>query len=112
MVALLFTTLGCAHTQRVTHADAVNLLESFEPSGSFCIDAYILNSAAQGCAEWSARTIQELGELRCLQPGESESFWVTSTFVFFSSSSPPPEIPRFELLCADNQVFFGRINVQ
>lgn len=109
LIFLLPFLASCAHTRN----SGENHLSTFETSGSFCIDAYVANSRANGCLEWSTRNVSGIGEIRCTSPVNSENNWLSSTFVFFpSSSNPPPEIPRFQPLCVDSQVIFGKIILQ
>ena len=114
MKKLLILTLlilgGCAHT-RTTPSTTV-WLDSFRPSGSFCLDAYSVNSAAAGCTGWSSRIIPgSVMEIRCTTHTESEerspeeSIWLESTFVFWGNGTPAPPL-RHQPICSDvNGIF-------
>jgi len=109
LLSLLFVA-GCAHTG-LNRVSTTQWLDSFEASGSFCIDGYVTNAAASGCKDWSVRNIEGVGEIRCSEKPEGVSNrWVDSTFVFFHPSNSQV-VPGFHPLCADANLVFGVINL-
>lgn len=114
MKKLLLLTLlifsGCAHT-RAPAPSPTGWLDSFRPSGSFCLDAYSVNSASAGCVGWSSRMLPGgVMEIRCSDYPESEtgpdSIWLSSTFIFYGNGSETPPL-RYQAICSDVNGVFG-----
>jgi len=104
LILLLLTTAGCAHTRVQS---TTTWLDSFNPSGSFCIDAFSVNSASAGCKEWSSRQLPgNILEMRCTSELEDESPWTSSTFIFYHNNTEPPPL-RHQPLCSDMHGIFS-----
>ena len=76
------------------------------------LDAYVVNSAASGCTQWSTRNIQKIAEIRCISGQAPENFWTASTFIFFAPMEADQIVPNFEPLCGDMNGILGRINIE
>ena len=115
--SILFSS--CAHTPDVQTlkpppVSTTQWLDAWAPTGSFCIDAYVLNAAAAGCNKFSVRELESISEVRCIEKTtDSEDFWLDLTFIFFK---PNPDnmstVPGFYPLCTDAAVLFGAIKIQ
>lgn len=87
--------------------------QQFQGTGSFCLDSYILRSAADGCQDWAIREIEGVRELKCKKKSHGEkNIWTDSTFVFFQKSSNVPMIPSFRPICIDEKSVFGVISTE
>jgi hypothetical protein len=105
---ILMVLCGCAHTRLPELVSTTTWLDAFEPSGSFCLDAYAVNSASQGCTEWSTRNINGIAEMRCVASDNSEDFWITSTFVFYVPPIATNQVlPNFRPACGDMNGILG-----
>ena len=98
--------LSCSHV-RPQAESSQNWLDTFEPTGSFCLDAYFVNSAVHGCKTWTTREISEsMFELRCTELPAVSSFWASSTFVFYGNSASVPPL-NHRPLCSDMNGIFA-----
>jgi|1_EtaG_2_1085319.scaffolds.fasta_scaffold00068_88 hypothetical protein len=104
---VLMALCGCAHTQMPEPVSTTSWLDAFEPSGSFCLDAYMVNSAVHGCTEWSTRNISGIAEIRCVASDNPEDFWTSSTFIFFVPTQTNHPALSFEPLCGDMNGVLG-----
>ena len=86
---------------------------AFESTGSFCLDSYLLRSAAVGCENWQITPISDLLEVRCSKKSHTENNdWTDSTFIWFQKSPSFPPIPRFHPICVDENSVFGIISTE
>ena len=112
LILLILFSAGCAHARLPEITSTTTWLDSFDSTGSFCLDAYIVNSAAHGCEVWDVRNIGQMGEMRCTESEKYEGFWITSTFVFFYQLPPDQMLPNFEPICGDINIVFGVLHVE
>jgi hypothetical protein len=119
--SILFSS--CAHTRDVQPTpppvSTTQWLDNWTPTGSFCIDAYVVNAAAAGCNKFSIRELETVFEMRCIEKrAEVEDFWLDLTFVFFNPAANNADadantvsVPGFYPLCKDAAVLFGVIKI-
>jgi|TARA_R110001583_G_scaffold21333_10_gene81063 hypothetical protein len=101
LITAVFLLTSCTHLQKSSPTSSTLWLDSFKPSGSFCIDAYTLNSAATGCTSWSTRDIRGITEFRCTESNDSENFWNASTFIFVVPALANGIEINFHAVCGD-----------
>ena len=115
ILVFILALTSCAHTRTVENSSTTSWLDSFEPSGSFCLDAYAVNSAASGCTAWTMRDFEGVVEIRCTKHSRvkdsKDTFWVSSTFVFYIPALVE-SIAGLEQMCGDLNGIFGVLKPQ